>query len=78
MAQEHLRLEGMRWGRERPVYWWQVKELMPWYGPGMKEWERRSLLKSLGAQEKLVSSDKGLFLIQTSMECLSLGGGGGE
>lgn len=43
---------------------------------GMKEWERRSLLKYLRAQEKLVSSDKGLFLIQTSLECLSLWGAG--
>jgi hypothetical protein len=40
----------------------------------MKEWKRRPLLKYLRAQEKLVSSDKGLFLIQTSLECLSLGG----
>lgn len=60
------------------MYWWQEKELMPCCGPGMKEWERRFLLKYLRAQEKLILSDKGLFLIQTAMECLSLAGGRGE
>lgn len=43
-----------------------------------EEWERRTSLKYLRAQEKLVSSDKGLFLTQTSLECLYFGGAEGE
>lgn len=26
---KHLRLERLRQGRERQLYWWQVKELIP-------------------------------------------------
>lgn len=29
---KHLRLERLRQGRERQLYWWQVKELIPRYG----------------------------------------------
>lgn len=50
---------------------------MPGVAPG-KKGEKKVFLKYLRAQEKLISSDKGLFLIQTSLECLSLGGAGGK
>lgn len=46
---------------------------MPQCVPGDEEWERRSSLKYLRAQENLVSSDKRLFLTQTSLECLYFG-----
>lgn len=58
------------------MYWWQEKELMPCCSPGVKEWERRFLLKYLGP-EKLISSDKGLFLIQDHGMFI-FGGGKGE
>lgn len=51
---------------------------MPQCVPRDEEWERRTSLKYLRAQEKLVSSDKGLFLTQTSLECLYFGGAKGE
>lgn len=57
-------------GRER-----QVWALWSQRGLGI-EWERRSRVSR--AQENLASSDKGLFLMQTSLECFSCGGSWGN